>query len=282
MTEKKPGERRNRGPAGSRRPAAPRGRDRSRPEGSAADDDDAAVNESGKPKPTPAASGHPVKSANVLIGVLLAALGFAIAVQIRTVSSSDALSGARPDDLVRILDDQNSRQTRLQQQINQLQETLRRLNASNDSDSAARDAAKRKADALGVLTGTLPATGPGVVVTITDPKNGLKAEDLLDVIEELRGAGAEAIQFGSVRVTTSSAFVDTDTGIQLDGVVLKAPYRVLAIGPAQTMAKALNITDGVADTVKHAGGTATTEQRDKIAITVVRPLPNGKYATPDK
>lgn len=278
MTDKKPTDRRKSSHARARRPAgkAPSKKPTAaEPEAVEKDTDETKHKLS-------ASNGHPMKSANALIGVLLAALGFAIAVQIRSVSSSDALSGARPDDLVRILDDQNSRQDRLQQQINQLQDTLRKLNASNDSDSAARDAAKRKADALGVLTGTLPATGPGVVLTITDPQGALKAESLLDVIEELRGAGAEAIQFGPVRVTTSSAFVDTDTGVQLDGVAIKAPYKVLAIGPAQTMARALTITDGVSDTVKEAGGTAGIDQQGKVDITVVRPLPNGKYATPGK
>jgi uncharacterized protein YlxW (UPF0749 family) len=229
----------------------------------------------GKLRPT-------TRSANILIGVLLAALGFAIAVQIRSVSSSDALSGARPDELARILSDLNSQQSRLQGQIAQLQDELRKLNENGNRDTAARNAAKEKADALGVLTGTLPATGPGIVLTITDPKHKLAAEDLLDVIEELRGSGAEALQFGPVRVTTSSAFVDTDEGIQLDGVPIAAPYTVLAIGPPSTMATALRIPDGVVSAVGSAGGSATIDQRDTVDIKVVRPLPTTKYSTPQK
>lgn len=222
------------------------------------------------------------RSANALIGVLLAALGFAIAVQVHSVSSSDALSGARPDELARILSDLNGRQSRLQGQIEQLQAELTKLNASGNKDAAAEDAAKRKADALGVLTGTLPATGPGIALTITDPKGKLAAEDLLDVIEELRGSGAEAIQFGPVRVGTSSAFVDTDSGVQLDGVTIKSPYTVLAIGPPATMATALRIPDGVVASVHAAGGTAQIDQRNSITITVIRQVPNTKYSTPTK
>jgi uncharacterized protein YlxW (UPF0749 family) len=225
---------------------------------------------------------RPTRAASVLIGVLLAALGFAIAVQIRSVSSSDALSGARPDELARILADLNDRQSRLQGQIGQLQGELRKLDTSGSNDTAARDAAKRKADALGVLTGTLPATGPGIVLAITDPKGQLSAEDLLDVVEELRGSGAEAMQFGPVRVGTSSAFVDTDDGVQLDGVGLRAPYRVLAIGPPSTMATALRIPDGVVATVEAAAGTARIDQRSSIEIKVLRMLPNTKYSTPTK
>ena len=239
----------------------------------------------------------PTRAASVLIGVLLAALGFAIAVQVRSVSSSDALAGARPDELARILAlhvavdpedlldllaDLNDRQSRLQGQIEQLQGELRKLDTSGSNDTAARDAAQRKADALGVLTGTLPATGPGIVLTINDPKGKLSAEDLLDVVEELRGSGAEAMQFGPVRVGTSSAFVDTDDGVQLDGVGLRTPYRVLAIGPPSTMATALRIPDGVVATVEAAGGTASIDQRSTIDVKVLRMLPNTKYSTPTK
>ncbi len=200
--------------------------------------------------------------------------------QLRTNSSQDALAGARPDDLVRILDDQNSRADRLRSQIAALQAALTRLRTAGDDNAAAEAEAQRQADALGILTGTLPATGPGVVVTITDPKAGLHAEDLLDVIEELRGAGAEAIQFGTVRVGTSSYFADAAGHVELDGTALTAPYTVLAIGPAATLDTALNIPGGVAAVVRNAGGVATVSERARVDIDVLRPLPQAKYATP--
>ena len=61
---------------------------------------------------------------------------------------------------------------------------------------------------MAILLGTRPAHGPGVEVTITDPQHELKAEDLLDVVEELRGAGAEAIQFGGGAGQHATAFTE--------------------------------------------------------------------------
>ena len=171
--------------------------------------------------------------AAALIGVLTAALGFAIAVQVRANSQSDSLSNLREDDLIGILDNQNARGDRLRQQITELEQTLRRLQDSGDRNAAAKQQAEQDAAALGVLLGTLPATGPGVEVTITDPDHKLTAEDLLDVVEELRGAGAEAIQFGSVRVSTTTAFSTVDGSVVVDGTVLTAPYTVFAIGDAE-------------------------------------------------
>ena len=154
--------------------------------------------------------------AGVLIGVLVALLGFAIAVQVRSNSSSDSLSGAREEDLIRILDDQNLQAARLRQQIADLQLTVGQLQAGGDRNSVALQQAEQQLAALGVLLGTLPATGPGVVVTVTDPARKLQPEDLLDIVQELRGAGAEAIQFGGVRVGVSTSFTAAPNGVQVD------------------------------------------------------------------
>lgn len=240
----------------------------------------------GNVSPAGATDGQPQRSshrrASALIGVLTLMLGFAIAVQLRSTSSGDALAGARPDDLISILDDQNSEAARLRARITSLQGTLQRLRDAGTNGPAARAEAQSQADGLGILTGTVAATGPGVVVTITDPKNALKAEDLLDVVEELRGAGAEAIQFGPVRVGMTSAFRDVNGQVVLDGAPLSAPYVVRAIGPAATMQTALEIPGGVAAVVRNAGGTAGIARTASIAITVLRPASKNKYARPAK
>jgi uncharacterized protein YlxW (UPF0749 family) len=219
--------------------------------------------------------------AGALIGVLTAILGFAIAVQVHANSQSDKLSGLREDDLIGILDNQNARADRLRQQIAELQQTLTRLQDSGDRSAAARQQAQEETKALGVLLGTLPATGPGVIVEVTDPSHKLGAEDLLDVVEELRGAGAEAIQFGSIRVSTDTAFTDVDGAIAVDGTPLSAPYTVTAIGDPKTLDTALNIPGGVAATIRAAGGDLSVDERTSLTITVIRSIPTPKYASPD-
>jgi uncharacterized protein YlxW (UPF0749 family) len=221
---------------------------------------------------------HNHRRAAALIGVLLALLGFGIAVQVRSNSSSDSLSGARDDDLIRILDDQNSRADRLRQQIVALQATEQQLQASGDRDSVALAQAQQQEQALRILLGALAATGPGITITITDPRSALKAEDLLDVVEELRGAGAEAIQFGSVRVGPSTAFVDRSGGIEVDGTRLTAPYTVLAIGDSQTLDTAMQIPGGVRATARAAGGDALVSEQQTVTITAIRAVISPSYA----
>jgi uncharacterized protein YlxW (UPF0749 family) len=244
------------------------------------------ANEEATPKPADVPPTPPVRrlhgrhASAAVIGVLTLLLGFAIVVQVRANSSSDSLSGLREDDLIGILDNQNNRADRLRAQIIDLQDSLRRLQDSGNRSAAARQQAQQEAQALGVLLGTLPATGPGVTVVVTDPVGKLSGEDLLDVVEELRGAGAEAIQFGSVRVSTSTAFGGGGGSVTVDGTTLTAPYRVTEIGESKTLDTALNIPGGVAATVRTAGGNLTIAEQSKVVIRVTRALPTPKYAKP--
>jgi uncharacterized protein YlxW (UPF0749 family) len=215
-----------------------------------------------------------------IIAVLTALLGFAIVLQVRQNSGSDNLANLREDDLVGILDDQNARADRLRQQIAELQTTLNRLKNSGDRSAAARQQALQDERALAILLGTVPAAGPGVQVAVTDPDGSLGPEDVLDVVEELRGAGAEAIQFGSVRVSTDTAFTGSKGHVSVDGTALTAPYAVLAIGDPKTLDTALNIPGGIADAVRNAGGQLSVTERRSLTIEATRTLPVPHYAQP--
>jgi uncharacterized protein YlxW (UPF0749 family) len=239
----------------------------------------APADEAAAPQPGRWRTAHRIAAITV-VSVLLGVLGFAIVVQLHSNSSADSLTGLREDDLIRILDDQNARSDRLQQQIAELRGNLAKLQASGGRDSAARDQAEHEAQVLGVLLGTLPATGPGIQLTITDPQRKLRADDLLDVVEELRGAGAEAIQFGPVRVGVSTSFTDQNGAVLVDGTSLQPPYVVVAIGDPATLRTALDIPGGVAATVRAAGGAATVTEQQALTITVVRQLPTPRYAKP--
>lgn len=218
--------------------------------------------------------------AAALIGALLAALGFALAIQLRSSGHDDGLAGARQDDLARILEDQNNQEQRLREQIEDLQSASQRLTSGADPSAAAAEASER-ADALGVLTGTLPAKGPGVQVAVSDPLNALHAEDLLDLIAELRGAGAEAIQIDQVRVGVDTALSDSPDGaVLVDGQRVSRPMVVLAIGDPKTLDTALNIPGGVAATVHDSGGLLQVTQSQDIRIDAVRALSAPSYASP--
>jgi uncharacterized protein YlxW (UPF0749 family) len=218
--------------------------------------------------------------AALLVGLLIGLLGFGLAVQVRSNTSTSGLPAARQEDLVRILDDISSREERLRRQIAELEAARTRLSTTGDSSSTALEEARKRSDALGILAGTVPAQGPGIRLTLTDPEHRLAAEDLLDTVEELRAAGAEAIEVGGVRIGLDSSFTSTDRGLAVDGVTVTAPYQIVAIGDPPTLATAMEIPGGVADTTQRAGGAARTEQVDRVVIRALRSVRTPRYSQP--
>ncbi|MFJ1315997.1 DUF881 domain-containing protein, partial [Acinetobacter baumannii] len=83
---------------------------------------------------------------------------------------------------------------RLDEQINQLKGTRDDLRSGVDSSNVAADQASQRLSQLELLAGTVPAQGPGIRITISAPAGKVTANAMLDNIEELRDAGAEAIE----------------------------------------------------------------------------------------
>ncbi len=181
----------------------------------------------------------------LLAALLCLLLGIAIVTQVRQNESGDSLETARPADLLVLLDSLRQREATLNAEVSELQNTLNSLQASGNNDQAAIQAAQARLAALSILAGAVGATGPGVTVTIDDPGPGVAPEVMLDVINELRAAGAEAIEVNdahqSVRVGVDTWVVGTPGSLTMDTKTLSPPYSILAIGDPPTLAAAMNI-----------------------------------------
>lgn len=217
----------------------------------------------------------------LIIGVLCMLLGFGVAIQVRSNSAANQnLAGARQEDLVRILDDLDSRHDRLQSEIVALNDTDQQLTSGADQAAAAQVEAQKKADQLAILAGTVGAKGPGISMIVTDPKGQLSADVVLNIIQELRAAGAEAIEVGKVRIGVNSA-VSGDPGlVQVNGQSVPAPMTVLAIGDPNTLNAAMSIPGGVVPSVKLIGGAVSITNSAEIQITAIRALGTQSYADP--
>jgi uncharacterized protein YlxW (UPF0749 family) len=216
--------------------------------------------------------------ANAFGALLAVVLGFALATQVRQ-TDEQGLEQLREDELVRILDDVTQDGERLDNELRELETQRERLATAGDNDEALR-AAQERLDTLGVLAGTAPASGPGIVLTISDPEGKVTAAMLLDTLEELRDAGAEAVQIGGVRVVASSYFTDETAGIAISGELVSQPYTIRAIGDGATMAAAMDIPGGVTATIRGQGATAEVEQRETVEITALHSVKEPRYARP--
>ncbi|MGK2882019.1 MAG: DUF881 domain-containing protein [Mycobacterium sp.] len=221
----------------------------------------------------------------VLAVVLCLLLGVAIVTQVRQNDSGNSLESARPAELLVLLDSLQQREAKLRLEVAELQRALDSLTASGSDDQAAIDNARNRLAALAILLGTVAAGGPGVTITISDPGPGVAPETMLDVINELRAAGAEAIEIrgaATVRVGVDTWVVGAPGALSMDGQTLTAPYTVVAIGDPATLAGAMNIPGGAVDSVERVGGTMTVQQAERVDVTALRQPKPHQYAQPDK
>ncbi|MFE9016966.1 DUF881 domain-containing protein [Streptomyces sp. NPDC007808] len=220
-----------------------------------------------------------ITRAQLIVALLLFGLGFGLAVQVASNSDGDsALRGARQEDLVRILDELDDRTQRLEDEKQGLEKQRDELeNSSNQAEEARRQTVEKERQ-LGILAGTVAAQGPGITMTIDDTKGTVEADMLLDAIQELRAAGAEAIQVNGVRVVAGTYLTDSGKGVGVDGNKINAPYRFKVIGKPQDLEPALNIPGGVVQTLEKEQATVTIERSDKIIVDALRAAKRPDYA----
>jgi uncharacterized protein YlxW (UPF0749 family) len=219
--------------------------------------------------------------AQLIVGVLLAALGFAAITQVRTNNTDNTYAGYREQDLVDVLSGLAGASQRAQNEINQLEAQRRQLDRSQQAQSAALAAAHRQAQELSILAGVVPVTGPGIRLTVTEGPRPIDVDSILDAIEELRSAGAEAMQVnGKVRLVAQSAVEAAPGGLRIDGTLVTSPYVLDAIGDPHTLSGALNLVDGPIAQFKDAGATVDLVERDSLDITAVRQSTTPQFAQP--
>jgi uncharacterized protein YlxW (UPF0749 family) len=121
-----------------------------------------------------------------------------------------------------------------------------------------------------MLNGAAVVSGPGVEVVLDGPLNAL---DLQDLVNELRNAGAEAISLNGMRLALNCVFDrDQDGELRLSGQVVRRPYRLQAIGDAQTIEAALLRRGGLLSLLERSYGglSAQVVQRDQLVLDASR------------
>jgi uncharacterized protein YlxW (UPF0749 family) len=215
--------------------------------------------------PTAGADGgsgwHPDNAWVIQVTALSLGLGVLLALAIRTTDRVRLSNqpGSRFGVSTAFLGRYKEQNLQLQQDIIDLRRELSAYIAGMESDSRATEELKRQFEDLKAKAGLASATGPGLEILVqdnagpllsTDPPgdfslNIVHDQDLINLINELKGAGATQIAIAGadaenlqrVIVTTTARCVGP-TAI-VNGIPLSAPYRIVALGDPSTLRTAL-------------------------------------------
>ena len=220
----------------------------------------------------------------ITVGIALFVTSLIVVITLGSQAAQPDFTNVRQAELIQLLDNISAETRRLEDEARDLEAARTELISGANREEAARQEAERRLQQAEILAGVVPVTGPGVRISISDPEGKLTAELLLDAVEELRDAGAEVIELNdAVRLVMRSAFTTTEDGtVVADGVELRAPYLIDAIGDPATLEAGARFRGGLVSEVEgeRVGGSVLITQSDEIGIaTTVEPQAN-QFARP--
>lgn len=118
-----------------------------------------------------------------------------------------------------------------------------------------------------MLAGLTDVEGQGVIITLVDEENQtIISNHLLNLVNELKYAGAEAISINGNRITNFTDIVDVNYIIMVNGIKISSPYEVKAIGNQMYLASTLNAKDGFITTYNETGLNISMKEEKNIQI----------------
>lgn len=201
----------------------------------------------------------------LLITLTAFLVGLLIVTQIRGQANvSHQLSSQTEEDLGNIIRELNFESDSLQRDVSESTVQLLKYNQAAENTSAVVATSQENLEKLRIMVGNIPVRGPGVIITIKDNNSMLTSYDILDLIQELKAAGAEAIAVNGVRVTNRTSFTKGRGAIFISHNKIYPPYKVKAIGESMTLASAVTLLGGIRDTLSNFEGVtvSVTESKD--------------------
>jgi uncharacterized protein YlxW (UPF0749 family) len=204
--------------------------------------------------------------ASLAIGLLL--VGFLLVAQWRGVETYEVdLETQSDQELALIVSELAGENEELRRESMRLEQRVREVEETEAGQREVLNEAARELQALRVLTGLEAAVGPGVSVRIADPAGVLVTRDLVDLTNELRAAGAEAMSIDGVRVGMSSGFSEVDGVPHLDGEPIEGDVVVFAIGSPALLRQAFEMPGGIGARLgSFPGVEVTILERERVVV----------------
>ena len=129
------------------------------------------------------------------------------------------------------------------------------------------------------IFGLTSVEGEGIIVTLTDTDElAYDADDLLELVNELRAAGAEAISINEERIVNISDIVNiTSSIIKVNSKNISSPYVIKAIGDKTYLKSAITIKNGYYDMKQKSDYEIKIEEKTNIEINNYSKSVNLKY-----
>jgi uncharacterized protein YlxW (UPF0749 family) len=163
---------------------------------------------------------------------------------------------------------------KLQNQKNELQDRLMKLEEENQSyakvkagDSEAVQQIQNNLKKARIFAGLETVKGTGIIVTLDNNEFiHVMDYDILNVVNELRASGAQAISVNDERIVAMTEIRDAGQYIIINGKQFKAPFVIKAIADPDNLERSLTLMGGVVEYLENEQLKVSIKKSDEIVI----------------
>lgn len=207
----------------------------------------------------------------LVFGILCLILTFAITVQLRVSSLSESESSQTKitdklkDEIFRLNDENVKLAEKFQNTTSELDDA-RNQAAQNDSSSKDTSELIKK---YTIVSGKTDVTGQGIIIKYKPSDNEAKADivkDLRDIVNEIKNAGAEAIEINNQRIVGTTAIEMVKNKIEINDTEVSGNFIIKAIGDSNLMYSGLIRPGGTIENIRASGVSIEINSENTIKI----------------
>lgn len=207
---------------------------------------------------------------NLALTVVCIILGVMLALQYKSVNYNQSLASFEN----KRLDELKTELITLQNQKNSLQERLKELEEENQTyakvkagDSEAAQQIQNSLKKARIFAGLETVKGAGIIVTLDNYASiRVMDYDILNIVNELRASGAQAISVNDERIVAMSEIREAGQYIMINGRQHKAPFTIKAIADPDDLEHSLTLIGGVVEILEEDLLRVSIKKADEIVI----------------
>ncbi len=207
---------------------------------------------------------------NVAMMVVCILLGIMLSLQYKSVNYNQSMSSLENKRLEELKEDL----IKLQNQKNELQDRLLKLEEENQTyakvkagDSEAVQQIQNNLIKARIFAGLETVKGAGIAVTLENNEFiHVMDYDILNVVNELRASGAQAISVNDERIVAMTEIREAGPYVVINGKQFKPPFVIKAIADPDDLERSLTLMGGVVEYLEEEQVKVSIKKYDEIII----------------
>ena len=205
----------------------------------------------------------------IIIGFTALIFTMVMFTQFKTVDQTDisAIETMREAELRAELSESKTKYKEIETKLEEVNSKIKEYESKIQSNEDASNLLIKEVSEAETYLGYTDLEGEGIVITLEDNDyKSIESFDIITLINELKIAGAEAIEINGQRIISYSEIVDVNGKILINTTRISGPYVVKAIGDKKYLESAITIKGGYYDDMIANDKTINYEISNRIEI----------------